>query len=279
MRRYRSGDPGISVADARVQEAAGAELSFRVTLDAAPSSAVSVRYATANGTAVAGADYVAARGAVRFAPGQTAKTVAVRVLEDAHDDTGETLTLTLSSPFGAQLSDGQATGTIVNTDPVPQAWLARFGRTVAGHVVDAISARGFEGSAGGGSHVTLGGQQLILDGDGGAGPEGAARLGTEEDDGAARDGLAALADRIGSGADGGAWTSWEESEAGDSWMRKAGDGWMRERRRGRHAKHDGERAAARELVPSGARRRRGRRRGCGHALDGLGPGVGVALRR
>ena len=100
--------PGISVADARVQEAAGAELSFRVTLDAAQSSAVSVRYATSDGTAVAGADYVAARGAVRFAPGQTAKTVAVRVLEDAHDDTGETLTL--SSPFGAQLSDGQATG-------------------------------------------------------------------------------------------------------------------------------------------------------------------------
>ena len=222
--------PGISVADARVQEAAGAELSFRVTLDAAQSSAVSVRYATSDGAAVAGADYVAARGAVRFAPGQTAKTVAVRVLEDAHDDTGETLTLKLSSPFGAQLSDGQATGTIVNTDPVPQAWLARFGRTMAGHVVDAISGR-FEGSAGGGSHVTLGGQRLILDGDGGSDPGGAAGE-TSEDDAAARDGLAALAERIGRGADGGAWTSWEESEAGDSWMRKAGDGWMRERGEG-----------------------------------------------
>ena len=150
---------------------------------------------------------------MRFAPGQTAKTVAVRVLEDAHDDTGETLTLTLSSPFGAQLSDGQATGTIVNTDPVPQAWLARFGRTVAGHVVDAISGR-FEGSAGGGSHVTVGGQRLILDGDGGFGPGGAAGE-TSESEAAERDGLAALAERIGSGADRGAWTSWEESEAGD----------------------------------------------------------------
>ena len=222
----RSSVPGISVADARVQEAPGAVLSFRVTLDAAQASAVSVRYATANGTAVAGADYVAASGAVRFAPGQTAKTVAVRVLEDAHDDTGETLTLKLSAPFGAQLSDAQAVGTIFNTDPVPKAWLARFGRTVAGHVVDAIGAR-LEGSPGGGSHVTLGGQQLILDGDGGAGPEGAARLGTEEDDAAARDGLAALADRIGSGADGGAWTSWEESGSGDGWMRERGEGGTR----------------------------------------------------
>ena len=159
-----SAEPGLSVADARVQEAAGAELSFRVTLDSAQSSAVSVRYATADGTAVAGSDYVTARGTVRFAPGQTSRTVKVLVLEDAHDDSGETLTLTLSSPFGAQLSDGQATGTIANTDPMPQAWLARFGRTVAGHVVDAISGR-FEGSAGVGSHMTLGGQRLPLNGD------------------------------------------------------------------------------------------------------------------
>ena len=212
----RSADPGLSVADARVQEAAGAALSFRVTLDAAQQQTVSVRYATANGTAVAGADYVAASGAVRFAPGQTSKTVRVLVLEDAHDDSGETLTLTLSAPFGAQLSDGQATGTIINTDPVPKAWLARFGRTVAGHVVDAISGR-FEGSAGGGSHVTLGGQRLILDGDGGSGPGGTAGE-TSQSDAAARDGLAALAERMGSGANRGAWTSWEESEAG------AGDG-------------------------------------------------------
>ena len=213
--------PGISVADARVQEAAGAELSFRVTLDAAQSSAVSVRYATSDGTAVAGADYVAASGAVRFAPGQTSKTVRVLVLEDAHDDSGETLALTLSSPFGAQLSDGQATGTIINTDPVPKAWLARFGRTVAGHVVDAISGR-FEGSAGGGSHVTLGGQRLSLDGDASSGPGGAAGE-TSEDDAAARDGLAALAKRIGSGADRGARTSWEESGSGDGWMRERGE--------------------------------------------------------
>ena len=184
-----------------------------MTLDAAQSSAVSVRYATSDGTAVAGSDYVAARGAVRFAPGQTSKTVKVPVLEDAHDENRETLTLTLSSPFGATLADATATGTIENTDPIPQAWLARFGRTVAGHVVDAISGR-FEGSAGGGSHVTLGGQRLSFDGAGGSGPGGAA-FETLESEAAARDGLAALAERIGSGTDGGAWTSWEEHGSGD----------------------------------------------------------------
>ena len=44
-------------------------------------------------------------------------------------------------PFGAQLADATATGTIVNTDPIPRAWIARFGRTVAEQVIDAVEAR------------------------------------------------------------------------------------------------------------------------------------------
>ena len=134
-------DPGVSVADARVGESAGAPLAFRVTLDEAQSSAVSVRYATSDGSATAGADYVAASGVVRFEAGETEKTVHVVVLEDAHDEGEETMTLTLSSPFGATISDGTATGTIANTDAMPRAWLGRFGRTVAGQVVDAVEAR------------------------------------------------------------------------------------------------------------------------------------------
>ena len=132
---------GISVADARVNESAGAPLAFRVTLDEARTSVVSVRYATSDGSATAGADYVAASGVVRFEAGETEKTVHVAVLEDAHDEGKETMTLTLSHPFGAEVSDGVATGTIVNTDAMPRAWLGRFGRTVAGQVVDAVEAR------------------------------------------------------------------------------------------------------------------------------------------
>ena len=133
--------PGISVADAQVHESAGTPLAFRVTLAEARTSAVSVRYATSDGSATAGADYVAASGVVRFEAGETVKTVHVAVLEDAHDEGEETMTLTLSSPFGAEVSNGVATGTIVNTDAMPRAWLGRFGRTVAGQVVDAVEAR------------------------------------------------------------------------------------------------------------------------------------------
>ena len=52
------------------------------------------------------------------------------LLDDSHDDDGETFALTLSNPSGARIADGAAMGMIHNSDPMPQAWLARFGRTV-----------------------------------------------------------------------------------------------------------------------------------------------------
>ena len=171
------GPLALSVADVRIDEAANAVLAFAVTLNRAATGTVTVDYATADGTARAGADYTATSGTLTFEPGETEKTVNVTVLDDAHDDTEETLTLTLSNAVGARVRDGEATGTIMNSDPIPQAWLARFGRTVADHVVDAIGER-LAGSPGGGSQVTLGGQRIAIDGAGGAGPEAAARRGT-----------------------------------------------------------------------------------------------------
>ena len=142
------------------------------------------------------------------------------MLDDAHDDTDETLTLTLSNASGARIRDGEATGTIENSDPIPQAWLARFGRTVADHVVDAIGER-LTGSPGGGSQVTLGGQRVPLDGvvggaGNGASPGGSAGGDTRES--AAADTLAAFADRIsGDGAeDGTAWARWGEGGGEDA---------------------------------------------------------------
>ena len=160
------GPPGLTVADAQVQEAANATLAFAVTLSRAPSGTVTVGYATSDGTATAGSDYTAASGTVTFAAGEISKTVSVPVLDDAHDEGSETLTLTLSNASGAHIEDGTATGTINNTDPMPQAWLARLGRTVGSQVVDALTQR-LEGASG--SHVTVGG--IPLTGAPGAVPE------------------------------------------------------------------------------------------------------------
>ena len=155
------GPAALSVADAEVHEGPGAVLAFAVTLDRATSAAVSVDYATSDGTATAGSDYTATSGTLTFAAGETSKTVSVAVLDDAHDEGSETLTLTLSNPSGAYSKDGTATGTIENSDPLPQAWLARFGRTVGMHVTDAVGER-LRGSAGQESQVTVGGYRLPL---------------------------------------------------------------------------------------------------------------------
>ena len=137
------GPPGLSVADARVAEGPDATMDFTVTLSRALEEAVSVDYATADGTATAGEDYTAATGTLTFEPGEIARTVSVEVLDDSHDDDGETFTLTLSNPSGAgaYLAHDTATGTIQNSDPMPKAWIARFGRTVSDHVIDAIQGR------------------------------------------------------------------------------------------------------------------------------------------
>ena len=131
--RTIEGPPGLSVADARVREAEGATVDFAVTLGRASAETVTVAYATSDGTAAANQDYEPASGTLTFEVGETAKTVAVAVLDDAHDEGEETFTLTLSNPRGgnAWLKDATAIGTIENDDPMPQAWLARFGRTIA----------------------------------------------------------------------------------------------------------------------------------------------------
>ena len=164
------GPGGLSAADARAREGTDAALEFAVTLDRASTRTVTVHYATANGTATAGEDYTARSGTLTFAPGDVTRTVSIPVLDDAKDEGEETMTLTLSNASGARIADGAATGTIVNSDPLQNAWIARFGRTVAGQVVDAIGSR-FSG--GGTPGVTVGGQSL--DPTGGAADEALAR--------------------------------------------------------------------------------------------------------
>ena len=106
----------LSVADAEATEGEGAALAFTVTLDPAAAVTVTVDYATADGTATAGEDYTETNGTLTFTPGETSKTISVPIADDAVEDSGETLTLTLSNAAGAEIDDAEATGTIRNTD-------------------------------------------------------------------------------------------------------------------------------------------------------------------
>ena len=153
------GPVALSVADARVREASDVTLDFAVTLSRASRAPVAVAYATADGSATAGSDYTATSGTLTFAAGETSKTVSVPVLDDAHDEGEETLTLRLSAATGAVIADGVATGTIENTDHMPAAWLARFGRTVTDQVLEAVEAR-LAAPRATGARATLAGQTL-----------------------------------------------------------------------------------------------------------------------
>ena len=75
-------------------------------LSRASTSTVTVRYRTADGTATAGSDYTAASGTVTFAPGETRKTINVRILDDSVEDSGETFFVELSNPSGATVTPG-----------------------------------------------------------------------------------------------------------------------------------------------------------------------------
>ena len=81
----------------------------------------------------------------------------VAVLDDAHDEGDEKMGLVLYRASGAIRDDYVAVGTIENADPLPAAWLARFGRTAAGQVLAAVGER-LRG--GGQTQATVAGQRL-----------------------------------------------------------------------------------------------------------------------
>ena len=155
--------PAISVHDASAKESAG-EIAFRVSLDAPSGRRVAVKYRTEEGTAKPGEDYGDTDGTVTLEAGQTAATIRVRLLNDTLEEPDETFTVRLmeleNELTHAELADPTATGTIIDDDvSVAQVWLARFGRTVATHVVDAVGERLNE-AAGRSSEAAIAGHPL-----------------------------------------------------------------------------------------------------------------------
>ena len=116
--RENSIGPGlISVTDATVQEADGAELTFTVSLNRiwfGPD--ITVQYATSDGTATAD-DYTPTSGTLDFR-WKKSLTVTVPVLNDSLTEETETMTLTLSNAVNAVIADAEATGTIADSEAV-----------------------------------------------------------------------------------------------------------------------------------------------------------------
>ena len=85
-------------------------------------SAVAVDYAVTSGTASERADFTSARGTLRFAAGETSKTIDVLITDDAFVEPDETLNLSLGRPQGTNLgTPSAATLTLNSNDTNPSA--------------------------------------------------------------------------------------------------------------------------------------------------------------
>ena len=110
--------PAVSIGDVSVFEGnTGTRTAgFLLTVSPMTSSAVTVAYSTANGTATAGTDYEAASGTVTIPAGRTTWAVYVTVRSDRKREADETFFVNLSNGTGGTVADGRGVGTIRNDD-------------------------------------------------------------------------------------------------------------------------------------------------------------------
>ena len=108
------GVPTLSVSDVTVTEniLGGSNAVFTVTLSLPIPGPVTVKFATADGTATAGADYEATTGTLTIDAGKTTGTITVPIKSDLAVEPDETFSVKLSDPTNANVSDGESTGTI-----------------------------------------------------------------------------------------------------------------------------------------------------------------------
>jgi hypothetical protein len=113
------GSPLQSIANVSVTEGnSGTRMAtFTVQLSQPSSSEVRYNIATADGTAIAGADYEASGLVAEDIPaGSTSKAFTVTINGDTTYEANETFTVNVSNVVGATISDGQAIGTIIDDD-------------------------------------------------------------------------------------------------------------------------------------------------------------------
>jgi uncharacterized protein YkwD len=111
-------DPTIAISNIAIAEgnAGNTTLNFAVNLSNPSLKLVTVNYATADQTAVAGSDFMATNGTLNFAPGETSKNIAVSITGDLSIEDAETFTLNLTAAVNSVIGKAQAIGTILNDD-------------------------------------------------------------------------------------------------------------------------------------------------------------------
>jgi hypothetical protein len=111
--------PALSISNASATQDAGS-IVFNVRLTRRSPKRVTVRYATADGSATAGSDYSAVHGTLFFNPGQRARRISVPLMKSSAAEDDETFYVILSRPTNARITGSQAEGKILAHDlPAP----------------------------------------------------------------------------------------------------------------------------------------------------------------
>jgi hypothetical protein len=112
------GDSGTTLAD------------FTIFLSTTSSVPVTVDYATADGTAVAGTDYIAQSGTLTIPAGSLQAVIGVEVIGDTETESDVGFTLNLSSPVNTLVADASGAAVVVDDDIVVSADLMITGSTI-----------------------------------------------------------------------------------------------------------------------------------------------------
>ena len=109
--------PAVSFVQTSTQVGAAAgSISIDVTCTMNTDQQVSVDYATTDGTAAAGTNYVATSGVLNFGPGQFDGQIVVPLLAGTAAQPGGTFTVTLSDPSGASVGPTSAVQVTITPD-------------------------------------------------------------------------------------------------------------------------------------------------------------------
>jgi hypothetical protein len=113
-------EPRVSINDVSLQEGRNGRLSFvfTVTLSAAYDQAVTMSYRTVDGTAkTSDGDYIANTGTLTFSPGETTKTITIKVVGDRRNEGNEVFYLDLfGNSSNSLFTKNRGIGTILNDD-------------------------------------------------------------------------------------------------------------------------------------------------------------------
>jgi hypothetical protein len=110
--------PGVVILDAEVGEgdSGTTDAVFRVGVNGAPDSAVSVDFTTVNFGAAAGSDYQSRTGTLTIPAGQQSADITVPIIGDTMPERNQTFFVRLSNGRGAAITDGEAVGVILDDD-------------------------------------------------------------------------------------------------------------------------------------------------------------------